>query len=131
MGDAPHFDATQAKHKKEPKKVKLKCARHLRTTFTVQYHEALREKVGWGFGEGDSLNRGQDSPSGVKMAIDRETNLHGGQIRKSHYAAVGTKENGGRFGLRVLGRQKDYNSDSREFEYATFRPVGFCLGIWR
>jgi len=49
VGDAPHFDVTQAKHKNEPKKVKLKDARATCEP-RLRYHVGLREKVGWGFG---------------------------------------------------------------------------------
>ena len=129
MGDAPHFDATQAKHKKEPKKVKLKSARATCEP-RLRYHVGFAGKSGFGglFEGGNSLEPGQDSPGDVKMTIDRETKTP----RWANQEA--TRRNGGnerKWGKvrRAFGRQKDYNSDSGEFEYATFRPVGFCLGI--
>lgn len=70
VGDAPHFDVTQAKHKNEPKKAKLKYARatcepRLRYRVTV----GLREKVGWRFG-GKGWFEARPSPGDVKMTRD-------------------------------------------------------------
>ena len=48
MGDAPHFDVTQAKHKNEPKKAKLKYARATCEP-RLRYHVGFAGKSGSGF----------------------------------------------------------------------------------